>query len=98
MKSQIRQQVRDYRAQGINTLFPGVWGNGCAIYRSAVTQKLLGQLSCPNQFQAQWLNWTIDEAHKQGVQVHAYFDRGIKIDKNRTTQESQNQRDINFPT
>ena len=78
----IRQQVRDYRKQGINTLLPGVWGNGCAMYQSAVTQKLLGQKSCPNQFQAQWIDWTIDEAHKQGMQVHAYFERGIKIDKN----------------
>jgi hypothetical protein len=24
----------------------------------------------------------IDEAHKQGMQVHAYFEKGIKIDKN----------------
>jgi uncharacterized lipoprotein YddW (UPF0748 family) len=58
-----------------------VWGNGCAMYPSAVTQKFLGQPSCPNQFQDQWLHWTIDEAHQQGMQVHAYFERGIKIDK-----------------
>ena len=24
----------------------------------------------------------IDEAHKQGMQVHTYFEKGIKIDKN----------------
>jgi len=41
----------------------------------------LGYKSCPNQFQEQWLNWLIDEAHKQGMQVHAYFEKGIKIDK-----------------
>ncbi len=78
----IRQRVRYYHSQGINTIVHGVWGNGCTMYESAVTQKLLGQKSCPNLFQDQWLNWTIDEAKKQGMEVHAYFEKGIKIDKN----------------
>jgi uncharacterized lipoprotein YddW (UPF0748 family) len=78
----IRQRVRYYHAQGINTIVHGVWGNGCTMYKSAVTQKLLGQKSCPNLFQDQWLDWTIDEAKKQGMEVHAYFEKGIKIDKN----------------
>jgi uncharacterized lipoprotein YddW (UPF0748 family) len=76
----VRSQVRYYRAQGINTLIVGVWGNGCAMYHSQATKKLLGQSSCPNKFPAHWLDWTIDEAHLQGMQVHAYFERGIKID------------------
>lgn len=78
----IRQRVRDYHAQGINTIIHGVWGNGCTMYDSQVMQQMLGAKSCPNQFQAQWLAWTIDEAHRQGMQVHAYFEKGIKIDKN----------------
>lgn len=78
----IRQRIRYYRSQGINTLIQGVWGNGCTMYDSAVMQKFLGYKSCPNQFQDKWLKWTIDEAHKQGMQVHAYFEKGIKIDKN----------------
>ncbi|MBW4602813.1 MAG: family 10 glycosylhydrolase [Calothrix sp. FI2-JRJ7] len=78
----IRQRVRNYRAQGINTIIHGVWGNGCTMYNSEVTQQILGYKSCPNQFQDQWLDWLIDEAHKQGMQVHAYFEKGIKIDKN----------------
>ncbi|GJD23838.1 hypothetical protein RIVM261_087940 [Rivularia sp. IAM M-261] len=78
----IRQRVRNYRAQGINTIIHGVWGNGCTMYNSEVIQQILGYKSCPNQFQEQWLDWLIDEAHKQGMQVHAYFEKGIKIDKN----------------
>jgi uncharacterized lipoprotein YddW (UPF0748 family) len=78
----IRQRVRNYRAQGINTIIHGVWGNGCTMYNSEVTQQILGYKSCPNQFQEKWLDWLIDEAHKQGMQVHAYFEKGIKIDKN----------------
>jgi uncharacterized lipoprotein YddW (UPF0748 family) len=78
----IRQRVRFYRDQGINTIIHGVWGNGCTMYKSAVMQKVLGYSSCPNQFQDKWLNWLIDEAHKQGMEVHAYFEKGIKIDKN----------------
>ncbi|MDZ8104396.1 MAG: family 10 glycosylhydrolase [Nostoc sp. DedQUE12a] len=78
----IRQRVRYYRAQGINTIIHGVWGNGCTMYKSEVMQQTLGYDSCPNQFREQWLNWLIDEAHQQGMQVHAYFEKGIKIDKN----------------
>jgi uncharacterized lipoprotein YddW (UPF0748 family) len=78
----IRERVRYYRKQGINTIIHGVWGNGCTMYNSNVMQQTLGYKSCPNQFQEQWLDWLIDEAHKQGMQVHAYFEKGIKIDKN----------------
>lgn len=78
----IRERVRYYRTQGINTIIHGVWGNGCTMYNSDVMQQTFGYKSCPNQFQAQWLDWLIDEAHQQGMQVHAYFEKGIKIDKN----------------
>jgi uncharacterized lipoprotein YddW (UPF0748 family) len=78
----IRERVRYYRSQGINTIIHGVWGNGCTMYNSEVMQQIFGYKSCPNQFQEQWLNWLIDEAHQQGMQVHAYFEKGIKIDKN----------------
>ncbi len=78
----IRERVRYYRSQGINTIIHGVWGNGCTMYNSDVMQQTFGYKSCPNQFQEQWLEWLIDEAHKQGMQVHAYFEKGIKLDKN----------------
>jgi len=78
----IRDRVRYYRKQGMNTIIHGVWGNGCTMYNSTVMQQTFGYKSCPNQFQDQWLDWLIDEAHKQGMQVHAYFEKGIKIDKN----------------
>ena len=78
----IRERVRYYRSQGINTIIHGVWGNGCTMYNSDVMQQTLGYRSCPNQFRDQWLDWLLDEAHKQGMQVHAYFEKGIKIDKN----------------
>ncbi|MEM8805853.1 MAG: family 10 glycosylhydrolase [Cyanobacteria bacterium P01_G01_bin.38] len=78
----IRDRVRYYKAQGLNTVIHGVWGNGCTMYASEVMQQTFGQESCPNQFQDQWLDWLIDEAHKQGMQVHAYFEKGIKLDEN----------------
>jgi uncharacterized lipoprotein YddW (UPF0748 family) len=78
----IRDRVRYYKSQGINTLIQGVWGNGCTMYNSIILQQTLGFKSCPNQFQDQWLDWMIDEAHTQGMQVHAYFEKGIKIDRN----------------
>jgi uncharacterized lipoprotein YddW (UPF0748 family) len=78
----IRKRVRYFHSQGINTIIHGVWGNGCTMYKSEVMQKFLGYQSCPNQFQDKWLDWTIDEASKHGMQVHAYFEKGIKIDKN----------------
>lgn len=77
----IRESVRHYHSQGFNTIIHGVWGNACTMYNSEVMQKTLGYKSCPNEFQDQWLDWLIDEAHKQGMQVHAYFEKGIKIDE-----------------
>ncbi|WP_071190409.1 family 10 glycosylhydrolase [Trichormus sp. NMC-1] len=81
-EKKIRERVRYYRSQGFNTIIHGVWGNGCTMYNSKVMQQTLGYKSCPNLFQDQWLDWLIDEADKQGMQVHAYFEKGIKIDKN----------------
>ncbi|MBE9059660.1 family 10 glycosylhydrolase [cf. Phormidesmis sp. LEGE 11477] len=78
----IRDRVRYYKQQGINTILHGVWGNGCTMYKSDVMQQTFGYPSCPNQFQDPWLDWLIDEAHQQGMQVHAYFEKGIKLDKN----------------
>jgi uncharacterized lipoprotein YddW (UPF0748 family) len=78
----IRERVRQYKNQGFNAIIHGVWGNGCTMYHSQVMQEKLGFRSCPNKFQPQWLDWLIDEAHKQGMEVHAYFEKGIKIDKN----------------
>ena len=77
----IRERVRYYRDRGINTIIHGVWGNACTMYHSQVMQAKFGYDSCPNEFQDKWLDWLIDEAHKQGMQVHAYFEKGIKIDK-----------------
>lgn len=78
----IRDRVRYYKSQGINTIIHGVWGNACTMYNSQVMQQTLGYQSCPNKFQDRWLDWLIDEAHQQGMEVHAYFEKGIKIDKN----------------
>ena len=78
----IRDRVRYYHSQGINTIIQGVWGNACTMYNSQVMQETLSYQSCPNEFQDNWLDWLIDEAHKHGMQVHAYFEKGIKIDEN----------------
>ena len=78
----IRDRVRYYKSQGINTIIHGVWGNACTMYKSQVMQQTLGFDSCPNLFREDWLNWLIDEAHQQGMEVHAYFEKGIKIDSN----------------
>ncbi|NEQ84084.1 MAG: family 10 glycosylhydrolase [Moorea sp. SIO2I5] len=81
-EEKIRKQVRHYHSQGINTIIHGVWGNICPMYTSEVMQKTFGYKSCPNLFRDRWLTWLIDEAHKHGMEVHAYFEKGIKIDKN----------------
>ncbi len=76
----IRSRVRYYKQQGINTIIHGVWGNGCPMYDSEVMNQKFGAPSCPNAFRAEWLDWLIDEAHAQDMQVHAYFEKGIKLD------------------
>ncbi len=91
-EAKIRQRVRYYHSQGINTIIHGVWGNGCTMYNSEVMQQTLGYKSCPNEFNGQWLNWLIDEAHQLGMEVHAYFEKGIKIDRNSPIFELANQK------
>ncbi|MEM7715662.1 MAG: family 10 glycosylhydrolase [Cyanobacteria bacterium P01_A01_bin.68] len=81
-EKKIRERVRYYKSKGFNTIIHGVWGNACTMYNSQVMQQTLGFKSCPNLFRDKWLDWLIDEAHKQGMEVHAYFEKGIKIDKN----------------
>lgn len=81
-EAMIRERVRYYHSQGFNTIIHGVWGNACTMYPSQVLQQTFGSESCPNKFQDQWLDWLIDEAHQQGMEVHAYFEKGIKIDQN----------------
>jgi uncharacterized lipoprotein YddW (UPF0748 family) len=44
----IRERVRYYRQQGMNTIIQGVWGNGCTMYNSEVMQQAFGYKSCPN--------------------------------------------------
>ena len=78
----IRDRVRYYKQQGINTIIHGVWGNGCPMYDSKIMQETFNISRCDNEFQAQWLDWLLDEAHAQGMQVHAYFEKGIKLDEN----------------
>ena len=80
-EKEIRDRVRRYKASGINTIIHGVWGNGCPMYKSEVMQQRFGMDSCPNAFNENWLDWLIDEAHKNGMQVHAYFEKGIKLDR-----------------
>ncbi|NEP02451.1 MAG: family 10 glycosylhydrolase [Symploca sp. SIO2E9] len=81
-EKKIREQVRYYHSQGINTIIHGVWGNACTMYNSEVMQQTFGSKSCPNLFLERWLDWLIDEAHKHDMEVHAYFEKGIKIDEN----------------
>ena len=81
-EDKIRAEVRHYHSQGINTIIHGVWGNACTMYNSEVMQQTFDYKSCPNEFRDRWLDWLIDEAHKHSMEVHAYFEKGIKIDKN----------------
>ena len=74
----IRERVRYYHSQGINTIIHGVWGNACTMYKSEVMEKYFGAKSCPNLFRDRWLDWLIDEAHKNGMEVHAYFEKASK--------------------
>lgn len=76
-KDNIKTTVANCKAAGINTLFVVVYNNAGTTYPSQVMNNLIGK-SIKTEFTGRDpLKEIIDEAHANGLKVHAWFEYGF---------------------
>ena len=76
-RENIKKAVNQSKAAGLNHLFVVVWNKGVTIYPSRVLQKYIG-VGQDNHYPGRDpLQEIIEEAHQQGIKVHAWFEFGF---------------------
>jgi hypothetical protein len=76
-RENIKKAVDQSKAAGLNHLFVVVWNKGVTIYPSKVLQKYIGVKQDDHYPGRDPLQEMIEEAHKQGIKVHAWFEFGF---------------------
>jgi uncharacterized lipoprotein YddW (UPF0748 family) len=76
-KKNIREAVKRCKQNGINTIFVVVWNNGVTMYPSEVVQSYIGIKQDPFYKGFDPIRAMIEEGHKQGLKVHAWFEFGF---------------------
>ncbi len=73
----IKQTVATFKAAGLNQVFVVVYNNGRTTYPSTVMQNLIGKPIRESFAGRDPLKEMIEEAHKAGMKVHAWFEYGF---------------------
>ena len=76
-RENIREVVSKSKAAGLNHLFVVVWNKGLTIYPSKVLKKYIGVKQDDHYPGRDPLQEMIEEAHKEGIKVHAWFEFGF---------------------
>lgn len=76
-RENIKKVVDQSKAAGLNHLFVVVWNKGLTIYPSKVLKKYIGMKQDDHYPGRDPLQEMIEEAHKQGMKVHAWFEFGF---------------------
>ena len=76
-RENIKKVVEQSKAAGLNHLFVVVWNKGVTIYPSKVVQKYIGVKQDDHYPGRDPLQEMIEEAHKEGIKVHAWFEFGF---------------------
>lgn len=76
-RENIIKTVRQSKAAGLNHLFVVVWNKGLTIYPSKVLKKYIGVKQDDHYPGRDPLQEMIEEAHKEGIKVHAWFEFGF---------------------
>ncbi len=76
-RENIKKVVDQSKAAGLNHLFVVVWNKGVTIYPSKVLKKYIGVKQDDHYPGRDPLQEMIEEAHKQGMKVHAWFEFGF---------------------
>lgn len=76
-KADIKKMVTDCKAAGINNIFMVVYNNARTMYPSTVMNNLIGKPILESMAGRDPLQECIEEAHAQGLKVHAWFEYGF---------------------
>jgi uncharacterized lipoprotein YddW (UPF0748 family) len=76
-KKNIRKTVRLCKKMGLNTLFVVVWNDGVTMYPSQVVEAYTGVKQDPAYKGFDPIREIVKEGHRQGLQVHAWFEFGF---------------------
>lgn len=76
-REQIQKAVLRCKEFGLNHLFVVVWNGGYTLYPSEVQQQYIGVAQHPDFAGRDPLLEMVEEAHAQGLKVHAWFEFGF---------------------
>lgn len=76
-KEGIQEVVRSCKAYGIGQIYVVVWNRGHTLYPSQVMEREFGKKVAPRFAERDMLQELIEEAHSEGLKVHAWFEFGF---------------------
>jgi uncharacterized lipoprotein YddW (UPF0748 family) len=76
-KKNIKETIRLCKKSGINNVYVVVWNNGVTMYPSKVVAEYIGVEQSAAYGQRDPIKEIIEEGHKVGIKVHAWFEFGF---------------------
>ncbi len=76
-KANIRKAVQQCKENGLNHIFVVVWNGGVTMYPSKVVKKYIGTSQSKIYRGRDPIKEIIEEGHKAGIKVHAWFEFGF---------------------
>ncbi len=76
-RGNIKKAVKTCKAAGINNIYMVTWNRGYTMYRSKTMERMFGHIVDPLYGSRDPLQELIEEAHKEKIKVHAWFEFGF---------------------
>ena len=84
-EANIKETVALCKEKGLNNIYVVVWNGGLTMYPSEVVQSYIGVKQHPVYKTFDPIKTIIEEGHKQGLKVHAWFEFGFSYAYKDTT-------------
>lgn len=81
-RDNIKKTVATCKSSGINNIFVVVWNQGRTLYPSDIMQNTFGEKIASKYIGRDPLQEMIEEAHKEKIKVHAWFEYGFATSNN----------------
>ena len=76
-KKNIKETIRLCKKAGLNNIYVVVWNNGVTMYPSKVVEEYIGVKQSKDYGDRDPIKEIIEEGHKAGIKVHAWFEFGF---------------------